>query len=110
MSAAAVLKLKERQGDTQRQSLLELRHDEQAFIAQVLFVCCLVASAERSLSALRLKTLHGAACSALLAMTTGAPAFPRCCSSGQTRIASSRKKTTSNLTVKLPCALRVPSE
>jgi hypothetical protein len=109
MSAAAVLKLKERQGETQRQSLLELRHDEQAFIAQVLFDCCLVA-AERSLSALRPKTLHGAACSALLAMTTGAPAFPRCCSSGQTRIASSRKKTTSNLTVKLPCALRVPSE
>jgi predicted methyltransferase MtxX (methanogen marker protein 4) len=36
MSAAAVLKLKERQGATQRQSLLELRHDEQAFIAQVL--------------------------------------------------------------------------
>jgi hypothetical protein len=38
MSAAAVIKLKERQGATQRQSLLELRHDEQAFIAQVLFV------------------------------------------------------------------------
>jgi hypothetical protein len=41
------------------------------------------------------------------AVTTGAPAFPRCCSSGQTRIASSRKKTTSNLTVNLSCALRV---